>query len=274
MSVNNFIPEMWASRIFTKLRKSLVYGAVCNRDYEGEISAAGDSVNINSIGPVTVASYTKNSTSITPETLTDAQQKLLITQSDYFAFEVDDIDARQAKGNLLAGGMDNAAYAMRDTADAWLAELYADATSITDSTAVNSVNALACLLSLGQALDEHNVPTEGRWIIVPPWLHTKLVIAKVLVENTTNTAYENGMVGRCAGFDVRLSNNVNNDGTTWNVMSGVNRAITFADQINKVEAFRPESAFSDAVKGLHVYGAKVVDPDCLAVLTATVAAEP
>ncbi len=274
MSVNNFIPEVWSARIFQSLRKRLVFGDVVNRDYEGEIRERGDSVKINAVGPVTVAPYVKNTTSITPETLNDSQQTLQIDRSYYFCFEVDDIDQRQAQGDLLSAGMDNAAYALADEMDQYIASLYDQASNITASTPVNSLNAYECLLSLGQALDEANVPEEGRWCIIPPWLKTKLLIAEAIVENTTNEAFQNGRIARCAGFDLRVSNNVNNDGTDYYIMAGVNRAISAADQINNVEAFRPESAFSDAVKGLHLYGAKVVDPDCLAVLDATVLAEP
>lgn len=274
MSVNNFIPEVWAARIFARLRKSLVFGDVVNRDYEGEIANAGDTVKINAIGPITVSDYTKSSTSITPEELADAQMVLEITQSKYFAFKVDDVDARQAQGNLLAAGMDEAAYALADTFDQYIAGLYAQAGSITASTAVNSVNVYESLLTLGQALDEDNVPAEGRWCVIPPWFKTKLLIAEVVVENTTNEAFDNGRIARCAGFDLRVSNNVYDDGTNYKIMAGVNRAISAADQINKVEAYRPESSFSDAVKGLHLYGAKVIDPSALAVLDATIAAEP
>lgn len=277
MAVDNFIPEMWASRMATILDKSLVYGALCNRFYEGEIAEAGDTVRINAVGPVTVAAYTKNVTVINPQTLNDQQAVLSITQSDYFAFEVDDIDARQAKGNVLVAGMDRAAYALRDTADQYVAGLYTGASSISAAPIpVNSVNVLAQTLVLAEALDTLNVPTEGRWLVIPPWVKTKFVLAKVLLENTTNTALDNGFVGRIAGFNVYVSNNVptTNGGTEFKIMAGTSEAITFADCINKVEAYRPESAFSDAVKGLHVYGARVICPDALAVGDWTNLAEP
>jgi hypothetical protein len=276
MSVNNFIPEVWSARVFQRLRKNLVFGDVVNRDYEGEINEFGDSVKINAVGPVTVAAYTKDVTTITPEALTDSQQKLEINRSYYFAFKVDDIDKRQAQGDLLSAGMDEAAYALANEMDAYIASLYSQAGSITASTPINSLNAYAALLSLGQALDEANVPEEGRFCIIPPWFKTKLLLAEVIVENTTNDAFQNGKIARCAGFDLRVSNNVSNDGTDYQIMAGVKRAISAADQIpaNTVEAYRPEASFSDAVKGLHLYGAKVIDPDALAVLDATVLAEP
>src|SRR5665811_2580045 len=94
MAITNFIPEIWSAQLLTSLKKSLVFAGpgVVNSNYEGEIQQSGDTVRIVSISRPTVATYTKNSTTITPETLTDAQRSLLIDQSKYFAFEVDDID--------------------------------------------------------------------------------------------------------------------------------------------------------------------------------------
>lgn len=274
MSVNNFIPELWSGKIMKVLEKNLVFGSCCNRDYEGEIRAAGDTVRINSVGPVTVETYTKNSTTITPEILNDAQTTLLIDKSDYFSFYVDDVDKAQSKGDVLAEGMSNAAYALANAADTNIGLLYTQAGSITASTPINSLNIFATLLSAAQSLDEYNVPREGRWAVLPPWMITKLVLAKLLVENTSNDAYTNGFVGRVAGFDIKESNNVYNSAGTYYPMLGSNKAISFAEQLSKVEAFRPEQKFADAVKGLHLYGAKVIYPDALVTITCTVLAEP
>ena len=276
MSVNNFIPELWANRIYTRLRKAYVFANLFNRDYEGQIAEQGDVVKITSIGRPTIGSYTKNSTSVSPEYLHDAQTNLIINQAKYFAFAVDDIDARQASSgvNLIAAGMDEAADGLADTADAFLATLHDQAGSISSSTAINSLNAQAALLALAQALTEANCPLTGRVAIIPPWYTTKLVLAKTIVENTSNTAFETGYVGQCAGFALYQSNNVHLDTSTYNIMAGTNRCGTFAEQISSVEAYRPEAGFKDAVKGLHVYGAKIVDPACLATLVCTVAAEP
>lgn len=277
MSVNNFIPRMWSDRLNQKLKKALVYAMLCNRDWEGTISQKGDSVQITAVGPVTIGNYTKNVTTITPETLNDEAATLIIDQSKYFCFEVDDVDQRQAGSSVMVGGMDQAAYGLADTADQYIASLYTGASYISAApVAVNSVNVLASLLLLSQALTEANIPKEGRIAVIPPWVTTKLSLAKVLLENTSNTAFENGFVGRAAGFNLHESNNVptTNGGTEFKILSGIPKAITFADQINKIEAFRPESAFSDAVKGLHLYGAKVIYPDALAVGDWTEAAEP
>jgi hypothetical protein len=278
MAIDNFIPEMWERRLMVSLRKQHVYAMLCNRNYQGTIAQQGDTVRINGIGPVTIADYVKNVTQINPETLNGQQGIIRIDQCKYFAFEVDDVDKAQAAGSesILPAGIDEAAYGLADVSDRYIGGLYVNATTITALTPINSLNAYAGLLTLSQALDELNVPREGRRAVLPPWYVSKLVLAKILVENTSNQAFDNGFVGRAAGFDLHVSNNVptTNNGTEYKILAGTNRGISYAEQINKVEAYRPDNSFSDAVKGLHLYGASVVDPDCLAVLDASILAEP
>ena len=276
MSVSNFIPELWSKRINQKLRKSLVFGSVVNTDYEGEIGSGGDTVKINSIGDVTIGNYVPNSTSITPEQLNDYQTTLSIDTKKYFAFKVDDVDKAQVNANVMDEAMQSAAWGLKNAADESIAALYTGAANTITTTAIDSTNAFAAVLTLGQYLSQENVPEDGRWLVIPPWFKTKLLLAKALVTDNgaAADAFTNGKVGRVGGFDVYESNNVSNNGTTYYIMAGTKKAISFAAQVNKVEAYRPEASFSDAVKGLYVYGAKVVYPDALAVLTATVGSEP
>lgn len=128
------------------------------------------------------------------------------------------------------------------------------------------------LVDLGTDLTEKNVPTQGRWVVVPAWFHGLLLKDKRFVGNGTDynkALIEGGEVGVAAGFQVSLSNNVpNTTGTKYKIIAGTNRAASFAEQILKTEAYRPEKRFSDAVKGLHVYGAKVTQGKALSVLTA------
>lgn len=276
MSVTGFIPELWSRRINQKLRESLVFGSVVNTDYEGEIGSGGDTVKINSVGDVSIGTYVPNSTSITPEQLNDYQTTLAIDQKKYFAFKVDDVDKAQVNANVMDEAMQSAAWGLKNAADEYIAALYTDAGNTITSTAIDSTNVLAAVLTLGQYLSQENVPEDGRWLVIPPWFKTKLLLAKALVTDNgaAADAFTNGKVGRVGGFDLYESNNVSNNGTTYYIMAGTKKAISFAAQVNKVEAYRPEASFSDAVKGLYVYGAKVVYPDALAVLTATVGSEP
>jgi len=281
MAITHFKNKVWAAELLSSLKKTLVYAGpqTVNRDYEGEIRNQGDSVQITSIGRPTIATYTPNSTTITPENLVDAERTLLIDQAKYFAFEVDDVDLRQSRngGALLTEAAQEAAYGLADTVDQYVAGLYsgvASANAIGTVSITTSALAVTNLIKLKVKLDEANVPTQGRYVIIPPWYHGLLLDTAVfnsVADSGTSEALRNGMVGRAFGFDIFVSNNVvNTTGDDYRVTAGYRGAITFATQISKVEAYRPENAFSDAIKGLNLYGAKLVRPDGIATLVASI----
>ena len=274
-----FIPEVWSAQILTSLKKNLVYAqeGVVNRDYEGDITGQGDTVRIRSIGRPTIATYVKGSTSITPEQLTDAQRALYIDQAKYFAFEVDDIDQAQGTGGDLETAIQAASYGLRDAADQYIAGLYTGADSANQIGTVSVTTAALAytqLRKLSVKLDEANVPQEGRWVVVPPWYHGLLLEEDKFVRvdaSGTDQGLRNGIIGRALGFDVLKSNNAPLvTGDDYAVIAGHSMAISFAEQIVKVETYRPESGFSDAVKGLHVYGAKLVRPSAIATVVASI----
>jgi hypothetical protein len=273
-----FIPQIWSSLILDSLKKNLVYAqpGVANTDYEGDISAQGDSVKIRSIGRPTIATYNRNTTSIVPEVLTDAQRTLVIDQSKYFAFMVDDIDKAQTPGGEMEKATLEAAYGLRDVADQFVASLYTGASAANQIGTVSVTTAALAytqLRRLSVRLDEANVPEEGRYVVVPPWYHGLLLEDDRFVRvdaSGTEQGLRNGIIGRALGFDVLKSNNAPLvTGDDHAVMAGHPMAISYADQIVSVETFRPESKFADAVKGLHVYGAKVVRPEALATVVAS-----
>lgn len=283
MSIQRFIPQIWSAKLLVALRAALVYGGpqIINRDYEGDVAQAGSTVRITSISRPTIGDYVPNSTSISPEQVQDAQRTLVIDQSKYFAFGVDDVDARQARGNVLTQAMSEAAYALADTVDQFIAGLYTgvasannlgtvDLTSISPSTGVTFYDKV--LLPLGTALSRASVPTNGRYVVVSPEsLESLLHDDRFIKVNESGTAdgLRNGQIGRAAGFDVLVSNNTPGTVDAPVIIAGTSGAITFADQINKVEAYRPQDAFEDAVKGLALYGAKLIRPSGIAVATAT-----
>lgn len=281
MAIANFIPEVWSAQLLSSLKKSLVFAGpgVVNRDYEGEIRNQGDTVRITSISRPTVATYTRNSTTITPENLTDAERSLLIDQAKYFAFEIDDLDRAQSAngGALMDEAAQESAYALADTADQYVAGLYTgvDSGNAITTTAITSASlAVTGLINLAVKLDNANVPRGNRYVIVPPWYHGLLLGSDLFVRvdaSGTSEGLRNGTVGRAFGFDVLVSNNcINVTGDDYIVQAGTPGAISFAEQIVKTEPYRPENAFSDALKGLHVYGAKLVRPAGIATLTASI----
>lgn len=288
MGVTTFVPEVWSPVLLESLKKAQVFASerIVNRDYEGEIKQAGDVVHINSVSRPTISSYTVN-TAITVENLTTADRTLVVDQQKYFAFAVDDVDKRQAASgpNLLGGGITEAAYGMSDDSDKFIAGLY---TSVQTANRVNNGTAVAVttgdiaytqLTQLKRKADEANIPTMGRWLVVPPWYHALLLDTNKFAANpaysgavgaTVENALINGFVGKAAGFDIYMSNNaVLVTGDDYACLGGVTSAISFAEQINEVEAYRLQSYFGDAVRGLHLYGAKVVRPDALVYLLAS-----
>lgn len=280
MGIESFIPEIWSSLIQKTLDKSLVYGSCANTDHEGEIRRAGDKVRILELGAITVGTYTKNSTTISYQSLQDASKFLEISQSKYFAFKVDDIDKAQACAEVIGAATQRAAYAIRDTVDQYLATMYAKA-GITANLGtsgtpieVNSKNVGVYLLKMARLLDDKNVPREGRFVVLPPFMVEDLILANLVAYTDNMELAANGVIGRYAGFDLKMSTNVpNTTGTKYAVIAGSKDAISFASQVAEVEALRLEDSFSNAVRGLYLYGAEVVQPNALACLWANEAAE-
>lgn len=280
MSVDTFKPEVWSAVLLASLKKRLVFGMLVNRDYEGEIADYGDTVTINAVSRPTIGTYTPGSTTITPEQGQTASQKLLVDQSKYFAFAIDDVDARQARGNLLSALLVESAYGMADVADQFLAGLWTGVVSannlgtIAVTTAAPNDAYDKVLVPLKVQLDVANVPTDGRWCVIPPWFHGRLLrddrFVRFDASGANPPASVNGFVGRAAGFDIFVSNNAPFiSGDDYEVIAGVQGAISYAEQISKIEAYRPQSSFSDAIKGLHLYGGKLVRPDAIAVCQAS-----
>ncbi|MFN2502144.1 MAG: phage capsid protein [Pyrinomonadaceae bacterium] len=276
-----FIPTVWAARLLVALEKALIYGQanVCNRDYEGEIRETGNTVKIASIGNVAVNNYTKNTDILDPETLTDEVQNLLIDNAKYFNFYVDSVDRAQQNVNVLDEAMRRSAWALRGVADVFLATTMDAAIpegnqigSVAEPEAPTKDDAYEYLVDLGVLLDDQNVPTDGRFVVVPSWFHGLLLKDDRFVRSGTvmgDRRLKNGEVGEAAGFTILKSNNVPNiAGAKYKIIAGHPMATAYAEQILDVQTYKPEKRFGDAVKGLHVYGAKVVQPNALACLIA------
>lgn len=280
MTLTNFIGEVWGAQILEALQKSMVYGqvGVINRDYEGEIAGKGDTVRICAHGPVTIDNYSKATGIGDPEDLDDASTTLEITQSKYFNFRIDDIDKAQANVGLMESATRDAAYQLADAADQYIvAQMVAGAGNTVGADGSDKIFdgttdlVTEELLAVKQALDEDNCPMEGRFVVVPPWVVRWLLQEDALVNpvwSGVEGAMKNGEIAKLFGFSILQSNNVPNvAGDHYKVVAGVAQATTFADSVNETEAYRPDKFFADALRGLHVYGAKVIRPDALCVLT-------
>lgn len=287
MAITNFIPTIWSARLLENLKKSMVYAqpGVVNRDYEGEIRNAGDTVKILSISAVSVGNYAKGQ-DITFQELSDAAQVLTIEKQKYFAFEVDDIDKAQSVVNIIDSAMAEAAYGLKDVADQYVAgvmvagvasanQIGTDASPVSltaGATGSGNTNVYEAIVNMRVKLDKANVPNEGRWLVVPPEVYALLLNDNRFVyNNLAQQVLLNGEVGQIAGFRVLVSNNVPESSSKYRILAGYPGAVTYAEQINKIEAIRRENRFADGIKGLHLYGAKVTRPQGLVRMIATVA---
>lgn len=284
MPIDDFIPEIWTANILEHLRANLVYAGpgVINRDYEGDIANAGDTVHITQFGDPTVKTYTVE-TDITVDSITDDTRALVIDQARYFAFDVDDVIRRQALNGWVRNVTRGGGFKLSEAADTYMSGVMYTAVngtandlgSVTADISDNSAYGLV-LVALRSTLTRANVPANGRWVIVPPELYAALLQDPRFVDASASgstDALRNGFVGRAAGFDVFEATTVPTETTgVYSVIAGHPIATTYAEQINSVEAQRRELRFGDLVKGLHLYGAKVVQPTALALASVTIQA--
>jgi hypothetical protein len=270
MALQNFIQTLWDTNLMVALRKAHVFASVANTEHQGEFKNMGDSVRVMQVNDPTITAYTTAAT-VTPENVDDAAMVLTADQAYYFAFKVHDVEAAQAKPSVLAALTQAAAYGFANTVDAYFAGLYAQAglTSYSTGTTnwdVTSLNVEDVLLAAGEKMDGANAPRAGRFLVIPPWFHTKLILAQLTTKTQNDALAANGLIQNVLGFDCMLSNNVSigtaGTGANTRILGGVRgQSWSFADAINSVEAYRPEAGFDDAVKGLYVFGGKVMRPD-------------
>ena len=276
MAVTNFIPELWSARLLQSLEKTHVAANLVNRDYEGEIRQQGDTVHINMIGAITVRDYTKGSDIVAPEELSTTDQTLVISQAKYFNFQIDDVDAAQVAGSLMDSALARSAYALKDAADSYILKTIADGL-LTENTigssaavALTKDNIYENIIKLRLILDRNNVPLEGRTIVIPPEAYALLLQdSRFVAGDIGSEALRSDYIGSVAGFEIYESNNCSKSDSTYTITAQVRSACTYAEQIVETGAYRSEKRFADAVKGLHVYGAKVVDQTQIAGLLCT-----
>ncbi len=261
MAITNFIPTLWSETLYKELEKDYVGVKLCSREFEGEIRGEGDRVKICGVGPVTVFDYTKNQDMPAAEVLSDNERTLIIDQAKGFNFFIDSIDRAQSKKGLMQAAMKEASDALADVADKFVYSLTDE--SVTDLTNANatSISIINTLAEARRILMENNVPNSTRISLeVPPAIEQKLVLAKVLRDTDNSAALGNGYIGSFMGFDVYVSNNIEETGGSYRCFARTARAIAFAEQVSSVKAYEPELRHGDAVKGLHLYGAKIIYP--------------
>lgn len=275
MGVAQFVPQIWTTKILRTLEDNLVAKKICMTDSEGEIKKAGDTVYFNSIADPTITAYTG---SVTYEGLQDAGLTMHIDQQNYFAFKITDVQKAQANVDLKGSQAARAAYKLKESCDTNIMSLYDQANLTVTDASCDTATILSTMGQVQMELAQVNVPSSDMWCIIPPWVQLKLKLAGIKfsinmgINGTGGMAWTNEL-----GFDMFVTNQVVNTGTVAlpvsKVMAGSYSSIAFAQQIIETESMRLETSFDTGVRGLHVFGRKVVRPDLLCTATLTYTAE-
>ena len=271
MAITNFIPSVWSENLYTQLDKQYIAVANCNREFEGDINHKGAVVKICGVGEIEIKDYTKNSDMTTAQALSDTVKELTIDKAKYFNFQIDDIDRAQSSPKLMNAAMKIAASALANAADLEVYKLFNKAGHTVYHTEVTENNILDLIIRARTKLYENNVTDAHEVVIeVSPPVAERILQAKISLSTDNGEALETGCLGSIGGCKVFVSNNIviddNADCRFNKCIVRTKRAIAFAEQLSEIEAYRPEKRFSDAVKGLHLYGAKVIYPSEMVLL--------
>lgn len=266
MAITNFISTIWSENLLTALDAQYVGVANCNRDYDGEIKEKGSIVKICGVGDVSVKNYNANS-DIDTQTLSDTCVDLCIDQAKYFNFQIDDVDRAQSSPKLMDAAMKLAANKLAKAADKYVYSLHDNISLKYRITTPDDFDAIEkAILRARQVLYYKNVGDSTEVVLELPPEVAHILLQRNIAKATDNKEMlETGCIGYLYGCKVFISTGFDNipDGNlvTFKAMMRTKRAIAFAEQISEVEAYRPEKRFADAVKGLHLYGAKIVYPE-------------
>lgn len=284
-----FIPEIWSSKLQEKFYLNTVFSDIANTSYEGEIKGQGDKVRIRSIPTLTINDYQAGQNLINQRPAS-SNIDLLIDRGKYWSAIADDVLATQADINLMNTWADDAAHQMkivvdRDvlgsivpsfaaanrgaTAGAISANINLGATGA--PLALTKVNVLDTLIDLGEVLSQQNIPETGRFHVIPYWVASlikKSDLKNASVSGDGQSTLRNGRLGELDGCTLYVSNNLPQVTDTaqscTNIISGTKSGLTFASQLVKTETLRAETTFGDIMRGLQVYGFKVIVPTALA----------
>ena len=272
-----FIPEIWSQKLNNMLTKECVMLQCVNRNWEGEIKNQGDKVKI--IQPADVTISTLGTDTLEYKELAPTSLDLVIDQKKFFAFKINDVAQVQANTDIMEAHLRNAKKAIEEVQDAYLLSLHSNVTTAntvgSESSAVSldKTTIYSKFVELALCLKNSDAVTAGTrpWVVINPTIESYLLQSSEFIgaHNVADETLREGAIGRIAGMDVLVSTNLTDVSGKYYVLAGTNEAITFASQLAKIESLRDQSSFSDLVRGLYLYGAKVVQPNALAKMIVT-----
>ena len=276
----NFLPIIYSQKVQKFFRTASVVEDITNTDYAGEIENFGDTVNIIKEPTITVSSYTRGG-QINIQNLADDQLQLTVDQANAFAFKVDDIEERQSHINFEALATSSGAYALKDSYDEnVIAAMFSGAGTTVGSDGSGTDTGFGSsetdptdiLANSAKRLHAADVPTDNRWFLGTPEFYeqlgqasAKLMDASVTGDATSPLRNGNVMDGQVNGFRLYMTNNFAASSTSnyFKVMFGHMSSTATANQIAKTEVVRDPDSFADIVRGLHIFGRKVLRTEAL-----------
>ena len=282
----NFIPEIWSGKLIENFYDATVLAAISNTNYEGEIRRMGDAVNIRTTPEITIKTYVKGQT-LSVENPDRPKIQLVIDKGEYFACVEDDVDKVQSDINLMDTWSKDASERMKIKIDQRvLTDILPDISALnkgatagrisgninlgTTGTPVDitKTNVLEYLVDLGTVLDEANAPESDRFVVIPAkmaGLIKKSDLKDASLTGDSVSVLRNGRLGMIDRFTVYMSHNLNvATGGKFSIIAGHKMGFTFASQMTEMETLRSEATFGNIIRGLQVYGYKVVKPEALA----------
>lgn len=274
----NFSPVIYSQKVQKFFRTASVVEAITNTDYAGEIENFGDTVNIIKEPTVSVQAYTRGA-AVNPQNIQDDQLQLVVDQANAFAFKVDDIEERHSHINFESVATSSGAYALKNEYDKnVIAAMFAGPSASspdhvigTDGSGVDvgfdtsEVDPVDLISKHARLLNKQDVPEENRWFLGSPEFMEQLgqTSSKLMDDTTGNAApLRNGKVysGKIMNMEIYMTNNFAASGTSnyYKVLSGHMSSTATANHIAKIEVIRDTDSFSDVVRGLHVFGRKVL----------------
>ena len=280
----NFIPEIWSGKLIENFYDATVLSAISNTNYEGEISNMGDTVNIRTTPTITIKTYVKGQT-LAVENPDKEKLQLVIDKGEYFACVEDDVDKVQADINLMDTWSKDASERMKIKIDQRvLTDILPDISSLNKGNtagritanidlgstgtpvAITKTNVLEYIVDMGTVLDEANAPESDRFIVIPAKMAgmiKKSDFKSALVTGDNVSIMRNGQLGMIDRFTVYMSHNLSQSSGKFSIIAGHKMGFTFASQMTNMETIRSESTFGNVIRGLQVYGYKVVKPEAL-----------
>ena len=288
-----FIPEVWSSKLIEKYYDSTVLSSISNTNYEGEIRNQGDKVIIRTTPTLEINDYSIGQTLVNQRPEAPVVE-LNIDKGFYWSTIIDDVVEKQQDIDQMNIWAQDAAEQLKIKLDSRVLGSIVPDISATNKgatagrisgnidlgatgapEAVTTSNILEYILKMGQVLDEQNVPETGRFLVLPFWATTRLKLSDIKDASLTNdgsSPLRNGRVGMIDRFTVYNSNLLPTytDGSdkTTHFLAGTKDGLTFATQLTKTESLRAESTFGNIMRGLMVYGTKVIKPEALVALYA------